>query len=226
MKQYLAPSIICGDQLNLEREINYLNEAKPDFIHFDIMDTSFSPLDPSMCLQPSLIPAFREKTDIPLDIHIEVNEPYYFIKNILPYCKDCIIQVHVESCVKLIHYINLIKNNGAIAGVALNCGTSSSLLEDIISEVSLVDILTTNNPSGKHIFNNQVKEKIKKIRKMADAVGNKDLIIEVDGGISFDIAKECKELGANCYVLGTKSIYKQNKSVVEKINEFKEFINQ
>lgn len=220
MKQYIAPSIICGDLLNLEKEIDNLNRAHVDLIHFDIMDSTFSPMDQTTALQPDLIPLIRQKTNIPLDIHIEIVEPIYLLQAILPYCKDCYVQVHIECCSKINHYINVIKNAGAHPAIALNSGTSLSLIDEVIENVELIDLCTTNNRGMPHLFDKQIRNKIQKTRLMADKTG-KDIIVEVDGGISFEIAKKCKELGANCYVLGTKSIYKQEYPVYEMIDKFR-----
>lgn len=226
MKQYIAPSIICGNRLNLEAEIQELNRSDADLIHFDVMDTTFTPMDPTTCLSPDLIPLFRKRTNIPLDIHIEINEPYNLICNILPYCEGCYIQVHIECCSKISHYIDLIRKGGAYPAIALNCGTSLELIRDVIEEVDLIDLCTTNSKNGSHAFTESLQRKIRKAREMTLEVGRKDMIIEVDGGINFERAEKCKILGANAYVLGTKSVYNQNKSVSEKINEFRKFIEK
>ena len=100
------------------------------------------------------------------------------------------------------------------------------MIRDVIEEVDLIDLCTTNSKNGSHAFTESLQRKIRKAREMTLEVGRKDMIIEVDGGINFERAEKCKILGANAYVLGTKSVYNQNKSVSEKINEFRKFIEK
>ena len=99
------------------------------------------------------------------------------------------------------------------------------MIEEIIDDVDIINLCTTNHHSGIHDFNHQIQEKIKKTREMVNQSGRNDIIIQVDGGISFEIAKTCQNLGANCYVLGTKSIYRQKDPTLEMIQRFDKMIN-
>ena len=104
MKDLLAPSIMCGDLLNLEREIRIYKEAQADLIHFDIMDTTFTK---TTMLPPMLVPMIKRATQIPVDIHVMVDRPERFIDTLLPICKDCYVSIHAEVTKEPVSYTHL-----------------------------------------------------------------------------------------------------------------------
>lgn len=221
MKQLLCPSIMCGDLLNLEKEIRILEEAKADWIHFDMMDTTFTP---QTMLPALMLPQMRKVTDIPLDVHIMIDQPERILDDILVHCEGYYVQLHTEATHNMNYLVEKIRKAGAHPGVALNSGTSLSTLEEVLPHIEIVNVILGNAGIGSQPLDMQLQNKIRRTREMADAVGNKDLIIQVDGGVSFEVAKKAQELGANSYVLGTKSIYQPGKSVVERMNALREYL--
>ncbi len=221
MKQLLCPSIMCADLLNLEKEIRVLEEAGTDWIHFDMMDTTFTP---QTMLPAAMIPLMRKVTDLPLDIHIMIREPERFLDSILVHCKDYYVQLHPEATHNINFLVDKIRKAGAHPGVALNSGTSLAAIEEVIPHVEVVNVILGNAGIGSQPLDEQLQRKIRRTREMADAVGNKDLVIQVDGGVSFEVAKKSQEMGANSYVLGTKSIYQPGKSVVERMQALREYL--
>lgn len=214
MKDMLSPSIICADLLNLEREVHLLEEAKVDFIHVDMGDTT---LTSTTMLPPDMLPRFRAVTDIPLDIHIMLRDPEHFIYHVLPYCTGGYVTVQAESTTRIQQVAEKVKEAGGGFGIALNYGTPLAALDSMLLTVDMITIILANcGPGSTPVFNEEMRLKVRRCRQMLDEAGRTDVPIEVDGGVSFEVAKGCRQEGASMYVLGTKSIYRKDWSVVER----------
>ena len=218
MKQYLCPSIMCGDLLNLEREIRTLEKGRADLIHFDMMDTTFTV---QTMLPAILIPQIRKATQIPLDIHVMIRNPETFLDELLKSCKGCFVQLHIESTNRINLLLEKIREAGAYPGIALNSGTPLSLLEETVPHVELINVILGNAGLGAQRLDAQLLDTVKRARALADSAGKKDMVIQVDGGVSFETALAVQREGANAYVLGTKSIYGQERGTEEKLDELR-----
>ncbi|MEM0531357.1 ribulose-phosphate 3-epimerase [Zongyangia sp. HA2173] len=222
MKDLLAPSIMCGDLLNLEREIRIYEEAQADLIHFDIMDTTFTK---TTMLPPMLVPMIKRATQIPVDIHVMVDRPERFIDTLLPICKDCYVSIHAEVTKELQNLLKEIKAAGGKPSVALNPGTSLCLIEEVAPLLDMALILNCNAGHGaKQDINIQMEDKIRRARALLDRAGRQDAMLEVDGNISFENAKKAQRCGANVFVLGTASIYRPDSGVVENMQRLREHL--
>ena len=222
MKDLLAPSIMCGDLLNLEREIRIYEEAQADLIHFDIMDTTFTK---TTMLPPMLVPMIKKATQIPVDIHVMVDRPERFIDTLLPICKDCYVSIHAEVTKELQNLLKEIKAAGGKPSVALNPGTSLCLMEEVAPLLDMALILNCNAGHGaKQDINIQMEDKIRRARALLDRAGRQDAMLEVDGNISFENAKKAQRCGANVFVLGTASIYRPDSGVVENMQRLREHL--
>lgn len=222
MKDLLAPSIMCGDLLNLEREIRIYEEAQADLIHFDIMDTTFTK---TTMLPPMLVPMIKKATQIPVDIHVMVDRPERFIDTLLPICKDCYVSIHAEVTKELQNLLKEIKAAGGKPSVALNPGTSLCLIEEVAPLLDMALILNCNAGHGaKQDINIQMEDKIRRARALLDRAGRQDAMLEVDGNISFENAKKAQRCGANVFVLGTASIYRPDSGVVENMQRLREHL--
>ena len=222
MKDLLAPSIMCGDLLNLEREIRIYKEAQADLIHFDIMDTTFTK---TTMLPPMLVPMIKKATQIPVDIHVMVDRPERFIDTLLPICKDCYVSIHAEVTKELQNLLKEIKAAGGKPSVALNPGTSLCLIEEVAPLLDMALILNCNAGHGaKQDINIQMEDKIRRARALLDRAGRQDAMLEVDGNISFENAKKAQRCGANVFVLGTASIYRPDSGVVENMQRLREHL--
>lgn len=221
MKDYIAPSIMCADLLNLESEIVKLEQAKVDLIHFDIMDTTFT----SQTMLPlKAIPMVKRITDIPLDIHIMIDRPERVIDTFLPVCQDSFVSFHVEATTEISSLLQQVKAAGGRPGVALNSGTPVSYLEEVIDSVDMVILILGNAGFGpRQSLNSQLIKKLQRVKSMIQASG-RDIRLSVDGGVSKETGKKTKEVGADTFVLGTSAVYKENKNVVEMCNEFRGYI--
>ncbi|MBC8570706.1 ribulose-phosphate 3-epimerase [Zongyangia hominis] len=219
MKDLLAPSIMCGNLLNLEREIAIYEEGKADLIHFDIMDTTFTK---TTMLPPSLIPAIQKATRIPVDVHVMVDRPERFIDTLLPLCKDAYVSFHVEVTKEIQNLLKAVKTAGGHPSVALNPGTPLCMIEEVAPLLDMLLLLTCNAGHGpKQDIDAQMADKIRRGRALLDRAGRTDAMLEVDGNISFQNAKTAQRCGANVYVLGTASIYRPDSGVVENMEKLR-----
>lgn len=194
----IAPSILSADFLRLGEEIKAAEEAGVDMLHLDIMDGHFVP---NITIGPFVVEAIRRITRLPLDIHLMIEEPDRFIKDFIRAGAD-ILTVHIETSVHLHRTIHWIKESGIKAGVSLNPATPVWSLENILHDLDLVLAMSVNPGFGGQEFIPHVLEKIKVLKSMIRDRGIHALI-EVDGGIKYDNAREVALAGADILVMGS-----------------------
>jgi len=205
MSHLIAPSMLSCNFTELAAEIKMINESQADWFHLDVMDGRFVP---NITFGMPIIKQMKIHTHKPLDVHLMIVEPDKYIQRFAEAGADY-ISVHIEACTHLHRTIQLIKDQGVKAAVALNPHSPVSLLEDIIADLDMVLIMSVNPGFGgqKFIENtytklNQLKELI--VRKSSNA------LIEVDGGVSLNNAKQIIEAGANVLVAGNAVFKSEN----------------
>ena len=194
----IAPSILSADFSKLGDEIRAVEQAGADWIHIDVMDGNFVP---NITIGPSVVESLRKVTQLPLDVHLMIQNPDQFISQFASAGAD-IITVHVETCPHLHRTIQLIKEQGVSAGVVLNPATALFSLDEILSEVDMVLIMSVNPGFGGQSFIPHSLEKIEILRHTLDESGL-EMDIEVDGGVNPDNVGEIKKAGANVLVAGS-----------------------
>jgi ribulose-phosphate 3-epimerase len=194
----IAPSILSADFLRLGEEIKAAEEAGVDMLHLDVMDGHFVP---NITIGPFVIEAIRKITKLPLDVHLMIEEPDRYIKDFIKAGAD-FLTIHVEASVHLHRTIHWIKESGVRAGVSLNPATPVWSLDNIIHDLDLVLAMSVNPGFGGQEFIPHVIEKIKVLKDIIRERGLKTLI-EVDGGIKYENAKEVADAGADILVMGS-----------------------
>ncbi|MEC1468998.1 ribulose-phosphate 3-epimerase [Bacillus haynesii] len=196
---YVAPSILSADFARLGEEIRDVEQGGADFIHIDVMDGHFVP---NLTIGPLVVEAIRPITELPLDVHLMIEAPDRYIPAFAKAGAD-ILSVHVEVCPHLHRTIQLIKEQGGKAGVVLNPHTPVQQIEHVLEDLDLVLLMTVNPGFGGQSFISSVLPKIRQVKEMAEQKGLADLLIEVDGGVNKNTARQCIEAGANLLVAGS-----------------------
>ncbi|SEI62978.1 ribulose-phosphate 3-epimerase [Dyadobacter koreensis] len=194
----VAPSILAADFANLQRDVEMLNTSEADYIHVDIMDGVFVP---NISFGFPVAQAIKRYSTKPLDFHLMIEKPERYLENFRDAGAD-ILTVHYEACPHLHRTIQLIKELGMQAGVALNPHTPVELLSEILSDLSLVLIMSVNPGFGGQKFIENSYRKIYKLNYMREELGA-DFKIEVDGGVNNTNARSLVENGADILVAGS-----------------------
>ncbi|GFN36360.1 ribulose-phosphate 3-epimerase [Tepidimicrobium xylanilyticum] len=210
----LSPSILSADLGNLKEEILKLEKGGADYIHLDVMDGIFVP---NITFGPPVIKHLRNITQIPFDVHLMIDKPERYIEDFVEAGAD-MLTVHVESTLHLHRTIDVIKSYGIKAGVALNPSTPLESIEYVLDYVDLILIMTVNPGFGGQEFIGSMEKKIKKMRRIIDEK-NLNILLEADGGIKLDNAKEIINYGLDIIVVGSDIF--RSKDVIERTKMFK-----
>lgn len=217
MKKMLSASLMCADLTRLKDSVYELENAGIDYLHLDIMDGSFVP---NITLGFDLVNAVKEITDIPLDVHMMVNEPSRFIDR-MKLDKNDILCVHYESDVHIHRTLAQIKDKGIKSGLALNPQTPLDSLEFLTDYIDMALIMTVSPGfAGQKLFAG-AERKTKQARELLDKWGCKHIPIEVDGNISPENGSKLSKCGADIFVLGTSSLFVKNKDMKQAADEFR-----
>lgn len=215
MKPLIAPSILSADFTRLGAGLVACESAGADWIHVDVMDGRFVP---NITMGPFVAEACRRATNLPLDVHLMIEEPERHIEAFAK-AGATNLTVHVETCPHLHRVIQQIHALGCKAGVALNPSTPALALEPVLSLVDLVLVLTVNPGFSGQKFLPEVMPKIGQLRGLLDAA-NPSARLEVDGGISSATLPEVQERGADVFVAGS-SIFGYPQGIAAGIQELR-----
>lgn len=222
MDKKISPSVMCVSFFELDGYLNEFEQNNIELIHIDIMDGNFVP---NYTLGTDFIKAIKSRTNIPLDIHLMVNNPESKL-NWFDFGEGDYVSVHYESTPHLHKALTTIKAKGAKPIVAINPATPVHVLENILDDIDGVLIMTVNPGfAGQKLIASTLK-KIKSLRDYLDANGYNHIEIEVDGNVSFDNAKLMNAAGANIFVAGTSSIFSKENSLTENIVKLRTIINE
>ena len=192
----IAPSILSADIANLASDLAAISEA--DYVHVDVMDGHFVPV---VTFGDNVVKAVKANTDVPADVHLMISNPD---EKAVEYARAGadIVTFHYEAAVHAHRIISAIKDEGAKAGLVLNPATPVNVLEDIISELDIVLVMSVNPGFGGQKFIPSSLKKVAKVRSLANEAGVNP-IIEVDGGCSAANAADLVAAGVNMLVAGS-----------------------
>lgn len=220
MKKLLSASIMCADLLNMEKSVKSLGDAGIDWLHIDIMDGCFVP---NITLGFDLINSIKKVTDMPLDVHMMVQEPKRFFDR-MALSQNDIICIHYEACENVKESLSLIKEKGCKAGLAINPLTPVAAIEDYLPLVDMILVMTvTPGFAGQKMFDG-AEEKVNKCRAILDENGFSHIPIQVDGNISFVNGEKLSKQGADIFVQGTSSLFMKDKTIKEAAEEFRKVL--
>lgn len=194
----IAPSILAADFNRLGDQIEMLNQSEADFIHCDVMDGVFVP---NISFGIPIISAVKSISKKPLDVHLMIVNPEKYLVDFQKAGAE-IITVHYEVCPHLHRTVQQIKDLGIKASVCLNPHTPVMLLEDIIAEMDMVLLMSVNPGFGGQKFIDNTYRKVSVLKELI-LKKNSTAIIEVDGGVNFEVGKSLFEAGADVLVAGS-----------------------
>ena len=194
----IAPSLLAADFANLQKDIEMVNRSKADWFHIDIMDGLFVP---NISYGMPVVKAIKAHAEKPLDVHLMIVDPDRYIAEFARLGSHT-LSVHYEACTHLHRSLQAIKNEGMLAGVALNPHTPISVLEDIITEVDLLLIMSVNPGFGGQSFIENTYKKVSQAKELITKTGSKAMI-EVDGGVNTTNTPKLVAAGADVLVAGS-----------------------
>lgn len=201
----IAPSILSADFAKLGEDIVAIDKAGADFIHIDVMDGNYVP---NISIGLPVIKSIRKYTEKIFDVHLMIEEPGRFIDDFIAVGAD-LITVHYEADRHVDRTIQYIKSKGIKAGIVLNPGTPVSMIRDLIPSLDMVLIMSVNPGFGGQKFIEYSLNKIAEVKELSEKY-NKDLLIQVDGGIDASNIKKVVDAGANVIVAGS-AVFKDGK---------------
>lgn len=210
-KLLIAPSLLSADFSRLGEEVKDVEKGGADWLHVDVMDGHFVP---NLTIGPLVVEALKPRTKLPMDCHLMVSRPEEWIDAFAKAGAHC-ITIHAEATPHLNRHLDTIRAYGILAGVSLNPGTSLAAVEEVLSMVDLVLVMSVNPGFGGQKF---IESSLSKIDRLASIREENDLdfLIQVDGGVNAKNAGILKQAGADILVAGSAVFSAKNRAAAIK----------
>ena len=198
MSVIIAPSILSADLGRLREQVDQVVAGGAEWLHVDVMDGHFVP---NLTFGAPLVRALRKLTELPLDVHLMVERPEYYLAEFAE-SGATVFTFHPEATVHVQRHLAAARERGMLAGLALNPSTPVSMVEELVDDLDLVLVMSVNPGYGGQAYLPHSTEKIRRVRGLLDSRGSRALL-EVDGGITLDTIGEAWSAGADTFVAGT-----------------------
>ena len=215
-RMLIAPSILAADFTRLGDEVSAAEAAGADWIHIDVMDGQFVP---NISMGPLVVEAVRRLTNLPLDVHLMIIQPEHMIEAFAKAGANH-ITVHVEVAADPRETLTHIQGLGCRAGIAINPHSPASRLQDLMTTVDIVNVMTVEPGFGGQVYMREMHDKITRIREMIRASG-RQVDLEVDGGIDHETITDAARAGANVFVAGS-SIFRDKQGIAHGISQLRQ----
>jgi len=219
----IAASLICTDLCNLEQSVRTLEECKVDALHVDLLDGHFSP---SMPIGIDVVRQLRDRTALPFDVHLMVENNEFFLRELAAVGVQRIC-FHQESAFHLDRLVDMVKDKGIQAGVALSPATPLWTLEFIIEKLDYILLMLINPGYAGHQGQKQVPYGMRKVRACQTFIEEqgRNIPIEVDGRVSFQSIPELVRMGADILVAGSSCLFSHSGSLSDNMSMMKAVID-
>lgn len=216
MRGMLSPSVMCADLLNLADEIKKLDELGVEFLHIDFMDNKFVP---NITFDTNMVKCFKKPMkNIRRDIHIMAFEPQQYFDKMEIGSGD-MVSIHYEACEDPHAVLADIRSRGADPCIAISPDTPVETVNEFLNEVYAVLLMTVYPGFAGQPMAPKSMERLAELKKLVKDSG-KDVLIEVDGHVSWDHCGEMREKGADIFVAGSSSVYGKDYPLGEAVDRF------
>lgn len=216
----LSASLMCANLVNLEKDIRILEDLNVDYLHIDLMDSSFVP---NLTFGPDTVNAIREISNLPLDIHLLMNYPHVIIRS-LNLSENDIVTIHSECRESIMENVAFVKQKGAKFGLALNPDTTIEEVKKYLYYTDVILLMMIVPGFAGSTMIHGMMEKVAETNKYLLDHNYNNIEISVDGSVSIEKAIKMRKMGASIFIGGTSAIFKKDKPLNVTIKEFYTFV--